>query len=450
MNYKKSNYNVEIETIEEGKKLVYNTYSGIFGIMDVKTQEIYNNIEKINNINAEEIETAKTIDIMAKAGYIIDRDKDELATMEVERAVGRFNKNHMHLAIAPTMDCNMCCPYCFENKNKLVMDDKTQEALIDFTKLHFEAHKNIKSLSVGWYGGEPLLQKDVIYSISEKLIDLCEEKEVSYSATITTNGILLDIDTTKRLVNDCKISSAQITIDGMKETHNKRRLLVGDGDSFDIIVQNIDACKDFINITVRVNVDKDNMDDVEKLTEFFLEEKQWSSNPSFYLAPVDNHYEACLNENTRCLQGEEFAEIDIKCVREIYKRNRDSVARSFFPKRRPVFCGGESVFNYVVDPEGFTYNCYAQVGEKNQSTGHIYRPFAITPKYGKWLLSDIHDKCKKCYFLPMCMGGCMIHRLNSEGTPQCFRTFYNYKETLKLAYEDYKSFVSIENKINIL
>jgi len=181
------------------------------------------------------------------------------------------------------------------------------------------------------------MQKDLICSLSERFINLCEEKNIKYSASIITNGILLDTETVKRLSNDCKISHAQITIDGLKETHNKRRILIGDGDSFDIVTHNIDVCKDCLPISVRVNIDKDNVDEAEDLTRYFLEEKGWGGNPSFHLAPVNNYDESCLNENSQCLQGEEFAEINIKSIRALYEANRDAVVNSFFPSRRPYF-----------------------------------------------------------------------------------------------------------------
>jgi uncharacterized protein len=435
MTYKKSNYNVEIETLSDGRKLMYNTYTGIFGVMDKKTQAIFDDIENISTSSDDE--AMKTIDVMARAGYIINANKDELAAIKIGRAKGRHYEENLGLTIAPTMDCNMCCPYCYENKNKLVMSNETQEQLVAFVKAHLDTYTAIKKMSVTWYGGEPLMQKDTIYNLSEKIISLCKEKGVEYTASIITNGVLLDAETAKRLAKDCKVGHTQITIDGLKELHNKRRLLVDGSDSFDIITRNIDACKEFLRISVRVNLDKDNISDIDGLTKYFIEEKGWTESPTFYVAPVGDFETNCLNDSSRCLQGEEFAEIDIKCVRALYEVNRDVVAHQFFPRRRPIFCGGEGMLNYIIGPDGDIYNCYVHIGVKERSTGHISKPFLITSEYGKWLNSDIHSKCEPCQFLPMCMGGCGIHRIVGDGTPQCFRTFYTYKDTLKLAYEDY-------------
>ena len=437
MNYKKSIYNIIIEKLEDGSNLIYNTYSGVYGVMNIKTQDIYENIESFSSRRTMDDEIIKSVNIMMQAGYIIDAERDELATIKVERSMKRHRMDTLNLTIAPTMDCNMCCPYCFEDKSKLCMNEETQKQLLDFVKNHFARHSSLKQLNISWYGGEPLMQKEIIYTLSKNFIDLCNEKDIAYSAIIITNGALLDMQTAKRLAEECRVNNAQITIDGMKECHNKRRILISGEDSFEIIVGNIDVCKDILPIIIRVNVDKENSAEVDTLAKFFLEEKKWANQPSFYLAPIDLDSSSCGLDNAICLQGEEFGEINIKATKASYIANRESVANTFFPRRKSVFCGGEGAFNYVIDPEGYLYTCYREIGKKEYSTGHLNKPFMITEEYGKWLLSDIHEKCEKCEYLPMCMGGCGLYRIPNGGEPKCFRTYYTYKDLLKLAYEDY-------------
>jgi len=437
MTYKKSRFNVEIDKLQDGRILLYNTYSGIFGIMDVKTQGMFFNVENIDITCINDEELRKNIDIMLQSGYIIDIEKDELATLKIERDKFRHPQNSMNLTIAPTLQCNMCCPYCFEDKKDIVMSSDIQDKLFNFVETHFAAYPTIKKLSVQWYGGEPLMEKDVIYNLSEKFIKFCEEKGATYSASMITNGALLDGETAKRLSEDCKVNYVQITMDGMKENHNKRRILVSGEDSFEIIMKNIEESKDYLSISVRVNVDKTNNEDIMVLTKYFLEEKGWTDNPIIYLAPVEEFTENCLVGESSCLDGEQFAEIDIECVRAIHAVNRNSIAHKFFPRRKSVFCSGEGMNHYVVDPEGYTYTCYVNIGEEKNRLGHIDKPFVINTEYGKWLTTDIPKDCEPCEYLPMCMGGCGFHRINGDGSPKCFKTFYTYKDILKLAHEDY-------------
>ena len=438
MRYKKSSYNVIIDELEGDRKLVYNTYSGSYGIMGKKMQEIYRNIENFNIEDISDERVLKSLNAMHTLGYIVDVEKDELITIKLERAARRVHYSSLQLTIAPTMDCNMCCPYCYEDKKNFVMSDEIQEQLVNFIKTHFDRNTDVRMLSVVWYGGEPLLQKDIIYNLSKRFVDLCNEKEKMYKAAIITNGALLDVETAKRLAEDCKVESVQITIDGIKEMHNKRRILISGEDSFDIITKNIDAIKDILPINVRVNVDKENAEEMDTLVRFFIEEKNWKGRPSFSLSPVDIWEDStCVTDKSLCLQGEEFAEVNLKSVRASYAANRDDVVRRFFPRRRAIFCSGEGPFNYIIDPEGYLYNCFVPIGKKEQSTGHVSKPFMATKEYGKWVLSDIPKRCESCEYLPLCMGGCGLLRIPNGGEPECFHTSYTYKDLLKLAYEDY-------------
>ena len=435
MKYKKSMFNVEVEKMADGRKLMYNSYTGMFGIMDAKTQSVFDVIEDIDMSNIDD-EVKKTVNAVAMGGYIINAESDEIATVKLGRARGRMKDNVLALTIAPTMDCNMACPYCFENKNKTVMSRETQDKVVQFAKAHLEAYPSIKHLGVSWYGGEPLLQKEAIFYISEKLAALCDERQIVYDSSVITNGALLDAQTAKRLM-ECKVTSAWISVDGNREIHNKRRILKNGEDSYGIIMQNVEDCKDIIPITVRINIDKENAEHVEEFTKHLIEEKGWTGNPGFYVAFVDDYNETCPTDKSVCVPMGQIAEMTDKYMRSMYASNRDYVAGQFFPQRKVTFCGGECTLTYTIDPDGDVYNCLVQVGTKEHKTGHVDYPFMITSAYAKWLTTDIHEKCEKCEYLPQCMGGCTIYRFSGDGTPQCFSSFYTYKNTLKLAYEDY-------------
>ena len=435
MGYKRSKYNVEIDTLEDGQKLIYNTFTGIFGIMDLKTQSLYHMIENVDIDSISDEELKENAMIMLRSGYIVDAQKDELATVRIERAKAKFGGDALLLTIAPTLGCNMRCPYCFENKNGKRMSAEIQSQVLEFVKAKLNADKNVRAVSVSWYGGEPLLEKKTIYALSKELIQICNDRGLNYSATVITNGALLDLETANMLFHECKVKRAQITIDGMPEKHNKRRIFADGTGSFDLIIKNIEACRSFFPISVRVNVDQSNIDDVEPLAKFLLEEKGWTDNPRVYIAPVTNYDEGC--KDAPCLQMESFADVKREFEKVLYSYNRNLVSPSFFPGRKSVFCGGECVNNYVIDPEGYFYNCWVVIGEKERASGHISKPFLINTEYSSWILSDLPKECEACEYLPMCMGGCPYFRVEHDGKPSCVHTRYSYKETLKLAYQDY-------------
>lgn len=89
--YKKSRYNIEIDKLESGKILVYNTNSGILGIMDEKTKKSYDNIEQVNVEEIEDIELRDNLNTMISHGYVVDKSYDELASFSYYKT-----RNYLH------------------------------------------------------------------------------------------------------------------------------------------------------------------------------------------------------------------------------------------------------------------------------------------------------------------------------------------------------------------
>jgi uncharacterized protein len=147
----------------------------------------------------------------------------------------------------------MDCSYCYQHINGYSINNTVKKGILKFVNEQINL-KKICSLNVTWFGGEPLLQKDFICNISEPLINICSKNNIEYNANIITNGILLNKDVALELKEKCKISTAQVTIDGIKEIHNSRRRYYG-GDGFSIILKNICECKKILKIRLRINVD---------------------------------------------------------------------------------------------------------------------------------------------------------------------------------------------------
>ncbi len=434
--YKKSKYNIVISELSEGNLLIYNTRSGVFGKMDEKTREIYDRIETCDISKIEDAELKKNTETMLQARYIVDADIDEEATVILERNIARYDTSSLIFTIAPTIDCNMCCPYCYEKKRPQYMTAETQDAVVDFIKAQVSAYPDTKKLSITWYGGEPLMHKEAVYNISEKLIGLCDERELIYKANIITNGSLLDEETAKKLAEECKVSSTQVTVDGLGEYHNKKRILKNGEDSYGIIMKNLEAARKYLDISVRVNVDKKNAGQLEELARTFFVDYGWSDNPSLYFAPVENYENSCITDEN-CLQIPDFAKLNVDMTRVLYSYNNDVIRSDLYPQRSVVHCGGECISGFVIDPDGDLYKCWLDVGDKSKKCGSIDKPFLVTEEYARWVLSELPEKCKKCEYLPVCCGGCAAHRIRNNGEPHCSHTLYSYKEKLKLAYEDY-------------
>jgi uncharacterized protein len=177
-------------------------------------------------------------------------------------ASGLTNKK-FQLILFPTEQCNFRCVYCYEDFEIGKMPSWLVEAV---KTLISSKIPKLEYLSLSWFGGEPLLAKDILFEIAEYSLMLANQYGCKLSGDLTTNGFLLDIKTLTKLV-ELKQNSFQISIDGDKESHDKTRLTHSGKGSFDRIwTRLIDAANtnlDF-NITLRVHVTDLNHESVLK------------------------------------------------------------------------------------------------------------------------------------------------------------------------------------------
>lgn len=436
---KKSMYNVEIDKSDNKGVLLFNSKTLALGILNKDTQEIYK-YDKIDKSDIENDEIKKNIELMIQNGFLVDENIDEYKLVELMGRMVRYSGERFTLTITPSLDCNMACPYCYEKKKAKKLDENKINLLISFVKKNIE-QTNPKYFSVNWYGGEPLLEKGIIKRLSKEFIEIARLNNIKYSSYIITNGTLLDYDTAKMLKDDCNITNAQITIDGLKETHNSRRLLINGEDSFDIISNNIDKCKEIIKIAIRVNLDKTNVNEAEKLIEYFVNEKKWGNYLQFYFAPVlYRPTEACSANIHECFTMSEFGEIDSELLKRIYEKNGNSFVKDIYPRSLFVPCGAVTVNSFVVDAEGYFYTCWDLVGISEHSIGNLWEQGPVLNKeYIEWLSIETPNECTKCKLLCLCQGGCPHIRLRNGNQPQCNHKVISYVESLKIKYKEHVS-----------
>ena len=190
MKYKNSIYNVVIPTKNAEKVTIWNTRTG-------SVVRLYPNVwEAITLGNTDADCVCEHREGLSSQGIIIPNDFDEYNSIIFSRRVSQYaSSNTFSLIIAPTLGCNFHCVYCFEKgrNDSKIMDAKTQDGVLNFVESQFMRDKNISSLSVTWFGGEPLIgYKSVISPLSTKLIALCEKYNIAYSAGIITNGYYLN------------------------------------------------------------------------------------------------------------------------------------------------------------------------------------------------------------------------------------------------------------------
>jgi len=399
MGLKESRYNFFFDG-EKGAKLAFNSMTGALAQIEPNKWPIIQKLLADPNREPKNQTEKELLESLKYGGFLIDGDFDELAYLKVMNRMARFSKDLLSLTIAPTMKCNFACFYCYEVKSGLTMSKKVQEKIVDFTRKRLPG---AKGLGVVWYGGEPLLAFSIIESLSEKLLELCGEGDIKYSAQIITNGYLLNPDKARRL-SELGVASAQITLDGPPKIHDKRRVLANGKGTFKKILENIKTASEFMRINLRVNVDKTNMSETVKLLDL-LEKEGVRKKVSIYYARTTMHSDVCVDPKDAYMSLEEFNREHICSMRELVKRGFDAWQK---PKRKTNVCNADALNAFMILPEGKIHKCLIGTGTLGISCIGSVFDGDFNHNYNRWLSLDVfeEERCVNCKILPLCMGGC--------------------------------------------
>ncbi|MGL5713530.1 MAG: radical SAM protein [Paraclostridium sp.] len=399
-----SKYNFFVESDELDSDIIaYNALSNSLALISRDKYKKYLDFEKEN----KDIDDKELIDDLYKGCFLIDDSVNEIDSIRFSMYKDRFETGKLALTLAPTMDCDFRCVYCYEkgkNDSKHMSLDTQQSiiALID------EKKDNLDQLNIVWYGGEPLLAIDIIENLSTEIIKICEENNIVYDSYIVTNGYGLTRDICEKF-KKCNITAMQITIDGPAHIHDTRRILVDGKPTYKKIIDNIVECKDLLpRVALRINVDKNNVKYLDDLLKEFNENNILDSvNP--YLGHVRNTND-CYSDNT-CLSIFEYSEVDYQFDSMLHNYGVPQNILKYLPKRVTAYCGADYINSHTVDPNGDLYRCWSDIGNLAKRVGNINkRDFVINKNITDFMLFDATttEKCRNCKVLPLCMGGCPI------------------------------------------
>ena len=202
--------------------------------------------------------------------------------------VSALNPYHLELIIFPTEQCNFRCSYCYEDFEIGKMSDNVISAVKHLINYRV---KNIRSLQLGWFGGEPLLAKDIMIDLSNHAKKRCEENNIAFlRGSVTTNGYMLNLKSLEELIA-IKQSHFQISLDGFETIHDSTRKLASGRGTFEKIWNNLIALhrtdKDF-QVLLRLHLTPENLESMKLLIETIKAELLPDQRFSFLLKPIGN------------------------------------------------------------------------------------------------------------------------------------------------------------------
>ena len=288
----------------ENCMVLFNSYQGI------------KSVHKVSNKNKQKVEDYLKRDFIVRNGdvlveklinygFLVSSDVDEKLRREAlyEEIC---NNNNLHLLVYTTNNCNFRCKYCAQDFCKQTITDDTKNGIVEYIRKNIH---NYSSVSIDWFGGEPLLEIDSIEYISKKVKEICRNAHKPYSGLITSNGYLLTPRNVERLI-ECNVLNYTITIDGLKHTHDNQRILINGDGTFDKIINNLLWMKENINtrtlnVIIRTNMTKEILEDISSYYDFFNKTFGSDKRYSLFVRPasdwggerVKSFYNSLIDDN---------------------------------------------------------------------------------------------------------------------------------------------------------
>ncbi len=194
--------------------------------------------------------------------------------------------DRLELILFPTEQCNFRCIYCYEDFEIGKMHPKVVSGVKSLIRNKIP---NLKYLQINWFGGEPLIAKDIVSDICTFTKETRTElnPDLNFRSGMTTNGALLNVKEFDKFVK-LGVSSYQISLDGYQDHHDQTRLRANGAGTFKQIWNNLCAVKDsdsMANILLRIHMTPDNTDSILTLLEAFKREID-DTRFTFFFKPV--------------------------------------------------------------------------------------------------------------------------------------------------------------------
>lgn len=333
------------------------------------------------------------------------------------------------LTIQVTQNCNFRCEYCvysgsYYNRvhNNKRMDWDTAKAALDFLKQH---SRNSSEINVSFYGGEPLLEMDLI----KRCVDYCrmifKRKKVSFN--LTTNASLLSDEVIKYFEKEK--FSVMVSLDGPQEVHDKNRTFAdGKRGTYNTVIERIERIREIApdllaNVTFNAVLDDEN--------DFSLISQYFSQEPIIKDIFVSANYVNETNRKDKIVQTNQKNYIEISNQRFIglmYLMNRvsrDKVSKLVVRELSDIkeSFGKRKVSRYVMQPINHPagpclpgvqrpfVNAYGKlfpcerVNEtcKDMCIGNIYDGFDIEAVKRFLNVGQVtEENCKRCWAFNFC------------------------------------------------
>jgi uncharacterized protein len=431
MGLKASRYNF-FYPAEDAGGILFNSRTGAaIAAEEATARAIVSLLQEPDSAHPEGSNFSRIKETLVREEFLVPDHLDELDEIRKRR---RARQNHiagLSLTVAVTRACNFRCVYCYQDHPVEHMSFDTAEALLRFALQRLPPRT---ALYVTWFGGEPLLNVEIIEFLSRRLKAICDDKECSYDTFMVTNGYRLTLNMARRLA-ELGIGDYQISIDGDQDYHDRQRPLAGGQGTFDTLMKNLsEVAKEVSSITVRINLLHENIDSAARLISRLETLQAETPALSISLGRVDNSSDHCGSDQSSLLSNREFTECERALLGE---KNQGEIEDSTPPTPFDTTCCADRSNAFVIAPSGDVFKCWNSLGRADDAIGRVDGEIAESSSPWLQFQADDDTECRECKFLPICQGGCSDVQIRTgRNEKNCTPLKYTLRERLeKWAFE---------------
>lgn len=423
--YKLNGFNIVLDTCSGSVHTVDEVAYDIIAMYKTASRdeivaEIMKKYGELPDVTEEDVnECIDDIASLEETGKLFTEDKYEELAYNYKNNSNVIKALCLHVAHT----CNLNCSYCFASQGKYhgdraVMSFEVGKRAFDFL---IENSGSRRNLEVDFFGGEPLMDWDVVKQLVAYARSIEKEKGKNFRFTLTTNGMLIDddvIDFANR-----EMSNVVLSLDGRKEVHDRFRKDYAGNGSYDTIVpkfQRLVEKRGGKNYYVRgtfTHYNTDFTNDIFKMADLGFTEL---SMEPVVCSPDDP---CALTEQDLPILFEQYEIL----AKEMIKRKKEGRGFVFYHYmldlkngpciyKRITGCGSGTEY-MAVTPWGELYPCHQFVGDEKYSLGNIWDGVKNEQLRDKFRKCNAYarEECKDCWAKLYCSGGCAANAYHATG-----------------------------------
>lgn len=425
--YKLNGYNIVLDICSGSVHVVDEVAYDIISLFEESTREnvvdsVYKKYQKQDDISYDDVNECyeQIVELKNEGKLFTPETFEPMANHLKAKTTGVIKALCLHVAHS----CNLNCSYCFASQGKYkgersLMSFEVGKQALNFLIANSGTRRN---LEVDFFGGEPLLNFDVVKKLVEYARSIEKEHNKNFRFTLTTNGVLIDddvIDFANR-----EMSNVVLSLDGRKEIHDRFRVDYAGNGSWEQIVpkfQKLVKARNGKNYYMRgtfTHANPDFLNDIRQM--------------------LDLGFNELSMEPVVCSKGDpsELTQKDMAVVFDQYEKlaelmlKRDEEGKPFtFYHYMIDLTGGPCIYKRIsgcgsgteymaVTPSGDLYPCHQFVGEENFKLGDVWNGVSNIAIQNEFMECNVYsrDECRNCWAKLYCSGGCAANAYHSTGS----------------------------------